>query len=212
MKQDMPRSFTLSNAMVLIVAVAAGLAITRSFGDFMTVRREVSISYRTGPSSNKAIGVSTSDYVDRSTAVLFRPRIKGEIIYWSRQLSFWPGPCLVALSLVTAGSSLRPPRRRSALLPGVVATTALLMSMAASALRHPTLLMQGHLREWWLEFWFTLPRLAGLAVAVSWITLASTGRWRLVGGWFDRLGVAVGACWIGMAVLDLLATWCWAWI
>lgn len=213
----MPRRFTLSDAMVLIAAIAAGLAIPRSFGDFETVRRGVHVSFRDGEHSTTSIGVDTSDYMDRATMALFRSRIKGAFFYWSNQASFWPGPCLAALTLATFGIGLGTPRRslrRLARRPGAAMAMAVIFAMAVTSIRLPHLLMAGSkpLRwaEWWLEFWFTLPRLAGFAVAVSWITLALSGRWKAGSGWRDRLGLAIGICWIGMAALDLAAAWCWA--
>ena len=218
MKDARPRRFTLLDAMALVVAVAIGLAIARGFGNFSTIRREVQVSFWVDSRSTSTIGVNTSDYMNRATAASFRPPIKGEIIYWGKQLSFWPGPCMAALSLATLGLGFRRaprPARRA----GTVMAVAVTVAMAAAAVRLPHLLilkpgptspLQLHWREWWLEFWFTLPRLAGFAVLVSWVSLAVGGRWRAGGGWLDRLAVLLGAVWIGMAMLGLGTTWYYA--
>ncbi len=44
---------------------------------------------------------------------------------------------------------------------------------------------------------------------VAWLTLALSGRWASDRGWPDRLGRLLGSCWMGLAVLRLLASWLW---
>jgi len=212
MSRSRPRRFTLFDAMALVVAIAVGLAISRNLGNFSTVRRDVDVSFRDGEKSTTSFKVGTSDYMNRLTAAYFRPPIKGEVIFWARQLYFWPGPCMAGLSLATLGLGVAQ-GRRFARRPAMAMAMAVCAALAVAAVRLPFLLgfgpspLQLHWREWWLELWFTVPRLAGFAVAVSWLTLALGGRWRVSGGWPDRLGVVLGAIWIGMAVMDLGATW-----
>jgi hypothetical protein len=62
-------------------------------------------------------------------------------------------------------------------------------------------------RDWWFLTWFDVPRAAGYAVALAWITLALTGRFEADRGWQDRLGRLLGSCWIGLGFLSLLASW-----
>ncbi|MHC5540592.1 hypothetical protein ACYOEI_20415 [Singulisphaera rosea] len=207
--------FTLLHAMIFVVAVAVGLAIPRSLGNFVTVRRDVTVSFqeRVGVTSN--VGVNISDFMNRETAGWFRPPIKGWIIYWSRQITFWPGPCLAALSLATFGLGLRQDRR-FARRPGMAMGLGVVIAIMVAAVRLPHLLIAGpslsnlRVKEWWLEFWFTLPGMAGFAVAVSWATLVFGGRWRVGRGWLNWLGVLLGACWIAMATLDLATSWYYA--
>ena len=45
---------------------------------------------------------------------------------------------------------------------------------------------------------------AGLAVAVAWLGLAASGRWRPQASWIDRLGRGLGATWIGITALTLM--------
>jgi hypothetical protein len=201
--------------MALVAAVAVGLAVPDGFRNFSTVRRDVNVSFQDGENSTSSLGVGASDYMNRLTAASFRPPIKGEIIYWARQFYFWPGPCMAGLSLATLGFGIAH-GRRLARRPGMAMATAVCAAMIVAAVRLPHLLgvgpgpLQLHWREWWLEFWFTVPRLAGFAVAVSWLTLALGGRWRVGGRWQDRLGVCLGAGWISMATIDLAATWYYA--
>jgi hypothetical protein len=193
MRQNGSRRFTLLDLMALVVAFAAGLAIPRSFGDFVTVRRQVDVSFRAGENSTTNIGVSSSDSMNLETANLFKPPIKGQVIYWARQLSFWPGPCLGALSLVTLILVFRHAHQttdRLARGPGTATCIAVLLAMATAAVRLPQLLIPNSFpgqairfrwAEWWLEFWFTVPKLAGFAVAVCWVTLALGGQMRAGG-------------------------------
>jgi hypothetical protein len=62
-------------------------------------------------------------------------------------------------------------------------------------------------RDWWVLTWFSLPRKAALAVAVSWLALAMSGRWRMGLGWRNRWGVTIGACWIFVGSLSLISSW-----
>lgn len=220
MRLDPPRRLTLSDLLVLVIAIAVGLAVPRTFGNFVTVRREIGVAYKVGPMTFSNRAVSTSDYIDRPTAAMFRPPIKGKIISGARQLLIWPGPCLAALSMVTLVLGLRAscrPLRRVTRRPGMAAGVAVAFAASLALVRCPQLLIEAsgpgvklYWPEWWLEVWFTLPRLAGLAVATSWLTLALSGRWGAVRGWPDGLGVALGACWIGVALTDLAATWYYA--
>ena len=213
MRHTRPQRFTLLDAIALVAAIAVGLSITRSFGDVVVIQRSIAIAFRTQEhfSSNMAYRSATysTDYVGRATAAVFPPRDKGQVIYWARQLAFWPAPCMAALSLATLGLGHA---RRLARRPGMAMAVAVAAAMGAAAVRLPHLLRLKPnplqlWRLWWSEFWVTIPPLAGFAVAVSWVILALYGRWRGGGGWLDRLGVSLGAGWIAMAMIDLGATW-----
>jgi hypothetical protein len=39
---------------------------------------------------------------------------------------------------------------------------------------------------------------AGFAVMAGWLTLALGGRWKNEAGWIDRMGRALGGCWIAI--------------
>jgi hypothetical protein len=62
-------------------------------------------------------------------------------------------------------------------------------------------------RDWWVLTWFFLPRKAALAVAVSWLALAMSGRWRMGAGWRNRWGVYLGACWIFLGSVSVISSW-----
>lgn len=214
------RRLTLIDIMILIAALAAGLALTRTFGDFLTVFRGIRVTRMNGPEIMSQHMVETSDYLNWMTAELYKPLLKGEILYWARRLAFWPGPCLACLSLATMLISLRsprPPLRRVCRQAGFVAGAAFLVAAGVAAVHQPQLLLTQspvtisvqtfYWRDWWLELWFALPSAAGFAVAVAWLTLILVRGWPPSAGWPDRLGRILGACWIGMAIVSLAATW-----
>ena len=49
-------------------------------------------------------------------------------------------------------------------------------------------------RGWLIVELFAFP--VGVAVTAGWVNLAACGCWRPVSDWSDRLGRAVGICWI----------------
>jgi hypothetical protein len=62
-------------------------------------------------------------------------------------------------------------------------------------------------RDWWVATCFSLPRTAAFAVAISWLALAVSGRWRMGAGWPGRAGVALGACWILLGFVRVVSSW-----
>ena len=88
------------------------------------------------------------------------------------------------------------------------------LAFAVAAVRVPQILLvrfvrMEHLRwvAWWVEYSFTVPRFAGLAVAASW---RERWRWAAAGnraatGWTDSAWASVWPDWGG--ALDLTATW-----
>jgi hypothetical protein len=40
----------------------------------------------------------------------------------------------------------------------------------------------------------------GIAVTAAWVNLAVCDRWKPEAGWIDRLGRAVGVCWIAITL------------
>ena len=92
----------------------------------------------------------------------------------------------------------RPPMNRALLQPGTVASVALVLSFLAlfelSALGFlpPSPLVR--------------QVVGGGSVALAWVVLAISGRWRREPGWIDRTGRFVGAAWATIAVL-IVGTW-----
>jgi hypothetical protein len=92
----------------------------------------------------------------------------------------------------------RPPMNRALLQPGTAASVALVLSFLAlfelSALGFlpPSPLVR--------------QAVGGGSVALAWVVLAISGRWRREPGWIDRTGRLVGAAWATTAVL-IVGTW-----
>ena len=215
-----PRRFTLLDALALVMATAAGLAATRSLFDIKYVSDLASVEIRDGTRCGWVIAaLSPSDAA--------RPQALSHATYWSQRLAFWPCPCLAAWTLAVltlASLPPHPPWRRLLRRPGIQAGLAWVAGLSAVAIASPPTVFRWsglfsaagggpmpplNWRGWWVHTWFALPGAAGLAVAVSWLSLAISGRWAADGAWPDRLGRLLGACWIGLGVLRLLASWVW---
>ncbi len=45
----------------------------------------------------------------------------------------------------------------------------------------------------------------GISIVAAWLILAFNGRWKSEAGWDDRIGRALGACWIVMPLALIAA-------
>jgi hypothetical protein len=141
---------------------------------------------------------------------------------WGQMVAFWTCPWLITLGSAVAFLAIIPPRppiRQVMRHPGVIASVAFVAAFAAFAMAqlgiligpfaglNPGFVGATPFQYWWINTCFALPRTAALAVAVSWITLAVTGRSLADRGSLDRLGTAIGCCWIGMGVIRILSSW-----
>jgi hypothetical protein len=132
-------------------------------------------------------------------------------------------PCLAAWTgafLVTRLRGPRPRPRRLVLQPGFVGAVAALSILAIESLLlfgSATIDGQFGRSSPYMIATFVVNGVvlqahhAGWAVAVSWCTLALTGRWRPEPSWVDRWGRVLGCTWIILAPLASLlidhATW-----
>jgi hypothetical protein len=116
-----------------------------------------------------------------------------QFIYFLPVLSSWT-VALVALRLRRP----RPRLRSLALRPGWLATcsavTGLLLGALTLVVKH-----QKGVGGWLKVELFAYP--IGVAVGAGWVNLLVCGRWRPEPEWIDRLGRAVGSCWIAMTFL-----------
>jgi hypothetical protein len=204
--------FTLRDALVLIMATAVGLATTRSLVDLQYVSTLVSGEIAGGARFGwVAAAYSPSDSP--------RPEALSHASYWCQRIAFWPCPCLATstiAALTLAFLRCDPPRKRLLRQPGILAGLAWIASFLVIAVASPPTVFQWsrpvppfYWYGWWIQTWFALPKVAGFAVAISWLSLALSGRWAAVRGWPDRLGRLVGSCWIGLGTVRLLASWAW---
>ncbi len=184
------RRFTLADAMVLVAATAAGLALSRAWSRILAQRTDV-------------LGLDPG--LLPGLAPLTRQVVLG-----------WPVVAMWTLALVAL--RLRKPRpigRRLFSPPGVatcvvasvmmgleVAYEALLY-VASMLIKNPAAFGSGD--GWsWVAYWSLLKASSptiGLAVAASWVAMALARRWRPERGWIDRAGLVVGALWIILVVL-----------
>ena len=194
------RRITLFDLMVLTAATAAGLSIVQ-FG---------------WPGKAIAAGIFTwpvwrPGYPSKTWMVPIADRVVPFL------------PCLAAWTgafLVTRLRGPRPRPRRLVLQPGFVGAVAALSILAIeSLLLFGSATIDGQfgrsspymIATFVVNGVVLLAHHAGWAVAVSWSTLALTGRWRPEPSWVDRCGRALGCTWIILAPLASLlidhATW-----
>lgn len=162
------RPFTILDAMILVGASAAGLALARTiFNDALTM--------------------------PHSPMWVARP-ITYFLLAWTL--------ALIPLRLRRP----RPPLRRLMVQPGMAACCAVAIVTAIDAISwtiYGAQLDPQHARQMLARYWRGHSQHPGPAVALTWLGLALSRRWRPEPGWLDRLGRAVGALWL----LTLLCDW-----
>ena len=182
MGTDPGRRFTLVDAMILVASVAAGMGWIHGNLD---------------PHSFTALWYF---YRGRS----FASAVKQAMLF------VWP--MLLAPTLATLVLRVRPPRppgRRLARQPGLVAGCAATLAVAVVFLPAVVALAAGvpayndhtgyPLGYWgYVTMGVAIPEAVGMAVSAAWMTLALGGSWRAERSWVDRLGRALGLCWIAL--------------
>jgi hypothetical protein len=166
------RPFTLIDAMILVAATAVGFGILRDW----------------------AAPAIWYPWPRLRSIVDFTHVVLGMMnLYWT---------------IAVVGIRLRRPRpslRRLGRQPGFVAGVAvLLMTLIYNLLRLYMIL--GPRRVLWERLYAFVLNLSSVqsiapAVAVAWMVLAVSGRWRPDSGWIDRLGRCVGFLWLGLLVM-----------
>lgn len=179
------RRFTLLDALVLIAALAVGLASTRSvFGnvDFVEYLRRDLLSWPAG-------GWTLKELYGRGFVV-----------------DCLLAPWLVSLSLAHCILYLIPPRppwRRTRRRVGFLTSSIVVFVAATLAISLVTC--------WWASRKPGVPYMEELiamwgvtmapAVSAFWLALALSGRWRAERSWLDRLGRVLGWIWISFLPL-----------
>ncbi len=182
------RRFTLADAMVLVAATAAGLALSRAWSRILAQRTDV-------------LGLDPG--LLPGLAPLTRQVVLG-----------WPVVAMWTLALVAL--RLRKPRpigRRLFAPPGVaacvVASVMMGLGVAYEAFyyvaKSPAALASND--QWsWMAYWSLVKASSptiGFAVAASWVAMALARRWRPERSWIDRAGLVVGGLWVALVVLRL---------
>jgi hypothetical protein len=186
MQANVPRKFTLIDAMVLIAAIGVAFVLIRQYLDYLYGR-----NFALTPPGSFAL----TSYWKYGT-------------FLSRVLA----PLATSLSLALWVLRIRPPRpsgRRLFRQPGMVACTAAVLGTVI-------FLLKVFLNKFFLYWdnsgvqrldgvWFVRLPLNGEIVAVTWIVLVLSGFWRSEPSWIDRAGRALGVYWILTALFfDLL--------
>jgi len=211
------RPFSLSDAMVLVAAIALGTGLSMEQDSICKLRHTVGISYHDGTSIIEQVVPVASDF-EFSFASIAGLRASTQIQWFVLRFT----PALSIGTLATLALRLRRPRpslNELARRPGTVATVAVVFALAAVSIQWPKYLGQlgtlggFRVRNWWgwrMFVWYSLPRPAGFAVALSWSMLRLSGQREADSGWHDRLGRLLGVCWAGMAVASVMVTWVYA--
>ncbi len=183
------RKLTVLDALILVAAVAVGLAGARHFM----------------PSEAGGESYPNSLEVDPRTA--FRHGL--EVFNgWLACSAYVLAPVTVALAALRIWAT--PRLRRLARRPGAVACGAVALTvgwdLARSAVYVLIGLASGRPYEGFWQFTCLLVsgENAGLAIASAWGLLLASGRWRREPGWLDGGGIALGAFWVSQALLAQL--------
>jgi hypothetical protein len=170
------RGFTILDAMILVSAVASGLALVKATG----IQRGVGLVRQTS-----------------GTASLFRyfaPQVPGVV-------SGMIMPVLATLSLAILVLGRIPPRPRWRLWvrqPGVLGLLVIVVAISIDSAWYSAIGIaaprpSGQLLPSAIGRW---GHLGFVAIVASWLTLWLPGRWRRPLSWLDHLGVWVGITWI----------------
>ncbi len=195
-KPVMPRRrFRLLDAMILVAATAAGCALSQSVCHALVG----DLSWETLPEIwNPPYQSSLTGWdVLEERAILVACLTMPPVLIWTL--------ALIPIRLVGP----RPPFRRLARQPGIMAACATMMAIAFIGLQFVAgLTVIGWDSTWDLVLGYSapfVPTSIGLAVSVSWMTLLVVRRWCAEPSWVDRLGRALGVFWIvsGLAVIVL---------
>jgi len=210
------RYFTLLDALVLIAATAAGLGLTRDFGAIQAITSMEVVNLWTGPGIASGRTTANATYYTELYGSDLSRHWYGLAAYWTQRIALWPCPSLLSLSVAVGIIALVRPRSGPLVQPGLVAAIACIAASLAVGLALPQTLIGYpnpaigwtlYWRQWWVATCFVLPRAAALAVSISWLTLALSGRWQADRNWLDRLGRFLGVCWILLGAVRVLSSW-----
>ena len=174
------RKFTVLDALLLIAAVAIGLAWTKYYND---CKNEYDSTYIEG---------ERPPYVRGIEAVL--------------SCTIGLSHCVAVVTIVLLLLRFFGPRvrfRRLVCQPGVVAGGAVLLAVLVGMIDPAVYRIRTNFTDFNyanvcnLSDYFTLSSgNASLAVASAWILLGASGRWRGGNDWIDRFGLALGLFWL----------------
>ncbi|HEY2158001.1 MAG TPA: hypothetical protein VGH33_20400 [Isosphaeraceae bacterium] len=196
-----PRRFTLADAIVLVAATAAGLALVREWVQMASPTPPI-FHYDTGSMARGPLC---------GLAPLTRWVVLG-----------WPLVAMWTLTLVVLRFRRPRPRARRLFAPPgvaaclVAAVVLMLEATYTASLSVPSFFKiplpttaagraaDGRWRQ--MTYWTihaAVENSVGFAVAAWWVTLALSRRWRPERSWIDRAGLVVGVLWIILVLLRL---------
>jgi hypothetical protein len=178
------RKFTVLDALFLIAAIAIGLAWTRYF-------------------QNSRIGSQSYPLADGMDDPTLALRYRLEVIrWWVASLSCCMEVVTIALLILRFQEKPRKRLRYLARFPGAVAGGAVLLTLLWERICSTTgVLIQisnglPFAGIWHVAYLSLSGQNAGAAVAVAWVLLATSGRWRRKPDWLDIMGIASGVFWL----------------
>lgn len=181
------RRFTLSDAILLITALAIGLAWMRYY------RRTV------------AGDTSFPNVIDTPSAA-FPGFYRVRVARWWIECSYHAVAPVTLAVLVARLRKPRPQLQRLTRQPGTVGCAA---AVLAAVVHHLLKIFDAVLNWFGGDFWHDFGTLAysqgdaaypGLAIAAVWLLLAISGRWRRERDWIDRTGIALSLFWLAAPI------------
>jgi hypothetical protein len=186
--------------MILVIAVAVGLAMARYPLGFFDIRaRPLVTTVQTGASP-----------VAGSISVQINQVIRRVV-----RASAYAYPSILTLTVAALVIRFIPPRPRVRSVlrqPGALGcAVAVFGFLLVFLVKTPEILsLRGTVMLDWRHYFnlsLTCSRMTGIAVASAWLALAFAGRWRPERTWVDWFGQVLAGSWIVAIVLELAAVW-----
>lgn len=178
-----PRKFTVRDGVVLIAAVAIGLAWSRGLME--------ETSYLTG-----GHGGEGAPWPPLASTLMLES-------WWVRASYSFVAALTIGMVWLRAFRP-RPGLRRLTRQPGAVAcgavSAAVLVQMLPKLSGFVYLFYSGE--PWWSKHWVVQGSFESMAVFVAWLLLVLSGRWQHEKGWVDLLGWMLGVFWLVVPPLD----------
>jgi hypothetical protein len=178
MPRQSNRRFLISDAMILIAATAVGIALTRAV---LPGFEAFSSGFGGAPSMRRYFLIEYA-----LNAIL---------------------PPVVSLTIAVLFLRLRQPRprlRRVFLQPGAAACATATLAFMVAIVLIMSLWAAGSTLVHTYNVFVASGQIASYTIMGGWLVLILSGRWRPDRSWIDRAGIAIGAIWIGITVVEWL--------
>ena len=219
------RRLSVLDLTILVAALAAGFAGTRSLPDYLEWYDDVQI-YSKITTNAAGSSWSMSGVSFRVRAPYNRKRAIPSLqraSYWLGHVPYWSGPCLASLTVASTALALRRPKPRPRLSrlarrPGLAVGLALILALAVKIMHCAQYAvaykpwLSTHPDRWQTFAAFggiSVPPLVGYTVAALWLAQVLTGRWSSELNPGGRLCQLLGWCWIAMALSGEIGGFCY---